>query len=101
MRIYDEEFKRNAVTMLVMSNKTLVQVSSELGVSKGALEKWKKKYKTELDSNYKQSSGGMKPSDIIEENRQLRKELARVTWQRDILKKATSILSERPLGGMQ
>jgi len=41
------------------------------------------------------------PREMAEEIKQLRKELTHVTWQRDILKKAAGILSERSQGGMQ
>lgn len=44
--------------------------------------------------------GGPTPRDLVAENQRLRKELERVTWQRDILKKAASILSEKSPGGM-
>ena len=41
------------------------------------------------------------PREMAEEIRKLRKELADVTWQRDILKKTTSILAERSPNGMK
>jgi hypothetical protein len=41
------------------------------------------------------------PREMAGEIGRLKKELAHVTWQRDILKKAASILSEKSQGGMQ
>jgi transposase-like protein len=45
-------------------------------------------------------SKGMIPSEMEEEIRRLRKELAYAQEQRDILKKACGILSDRPGRGM-
>ena len=39
---YDEEFKRNAVELLIQSGKPLKAVARELGVSDTALSNWKR-----------------------------------------------------------
>ena len=52
-----------------------------LGVSQHSLYEWKKKFS---------SAPGGQVSDQSEEIRQLKRELARVTEERDILKKATA-----------
>ena len=100
MKRYDDEFKKNAVTMLMMSQKPLRQVADELGVSDTSLENWKREYMKEID-RHPRGDGVPTPSDLVEEIKRLKKELIHVTWQRDILKKAASILSERSQGGMQ
>jgi transposase len=57
----------------------VAEVSQRLGVSQHSLYAWKKKFS--------QPSGG---NDKDVEIRQLKRELARVTEERDILKKATA-----------
>lgn len=96
---YDKEFKDSAVNMLLMSGKALSAVSRELGISDTALRKWKEAYLGETD-RHPRGEGMPTPREMTEEIKQLRKELTHVTWQRDILKKAASILSERSQGGM-
>ena len=85
-RRYDRQFKEDAVKHLMSSGQSLAQVSQELGVSSWSLSRWKAKYLQQAD---KAAEGvGPKPSELEAENRRLRRELARVTEQREILKKA-------------
>ena len=97
---YDQEFKRDAVTMLINSGRPLKQVAKELGVSDASLRDWRETYLEALEGRPAGGEGGPTPRDLVAENQRLRKELERVTWQRDILKKAASILSEKSPGGM-
>jgi len=57
------------------------EVSQRLGVSTHSLYSWVKKYSTSSDADSK--------DDHAAENRRLKRELARITEERDILKKAT------------
>ena len=85
-RRYDRQFKEDAVKHLISSGESMAQVAGELGVSTFSLKRWKEKYLSEAD---KAAGGtGPKPSELEAENRKLRRELARVTEQREILKKA-------------
>jgi len=89
-RRYDEEFKRNAVELLESGERTAVQLSRELGVSDCSLGKWKRQF-----GRQGQASGsglGAEQSRIAE----LERELAAVSRQRDILKKALAILGQEP-----
>lgn len=74
---FSEEFKRDAVRQIRERGYPVVEVSQRLGVSQHSLYEWKKKFS---------SSSGNQASDQSEEVRQLKKELARVTEERDILK---------------
>ena len=96
---YDQEFKDNAVNMLVMSGKALSVVARELGVSDTALRKWHEKSLAETD-RHPRGEGMPTPAEMAGEIKRLNKELAHVTWQRDILKKAAGILSEKSQTGM-
>lgn len=78
---FSDEFKRDAVRQITERGYPVAEVSQRLGVSPHSLYEWKKKFS---------STFGNQSSDQADEIRQLKKELARVTEERDILKKATA-----------
>ena len=73
---FTEEFKRDAVRQITERGYPVAEVSQRLGVSPHSLYEWKKKFGT----------SNVKASDGAQEIRRLKKELARVTEERDILK---------------
>jgi transposase len=80
---FSDEFKRDAVTQITERGYPVAEVSQRLGVSQHSLYEWKKKFA--------QSSGG---DDKDAEIRRLKRELTRVTEERDILKKATAYFAK-------
>lgn len=96
---YDDEFKRNAVNMLVMGGRPLKVLAQELGVSDASLRGWRDRY-LEDEQRHPRGEGMPTPRELADENRRLRRELDRVVRQRDILKKAMGICSETSPGGM-
>jgi len=97
---YDEEFKRQAVELVIHSGKTQAKIARELGVSDYSLTLWKKDYlrhskPAQLDGEQ------MSPEQMFEKIRQLQKENEYLKRQREILKKAMSILGEEPQSGMR
>lgn len=90
VRTYDKEFKINAVNLYLSSGKTYDQISAELGVPTGTLVHWVKDHKEDGVDAFP-GKGNIKQGDI--EIQQLRKELAIVREERDILKKALGIFS--------
>ena len=99
-RRYDKEFRRDAVELLLNSAKPLKPLAKELGVSDTTLRAWRDAYLGEVQGYGDRSPSGPTPRDMADELRRLRKELERVTRQRDILKKALGILSDQSPGGM-
>lgn len=81
---FTEEFKRDAVRQITERGYPVSEVSRRLGVSAHSLYEWRKKYASEV------SKGG----DQADEIRQLKRELARVTEERDILKKAAAYFAK-------
>ena len=79
---YSDDFKRDAVHQMTVRGYPVREVSLRLGVSTHSLYKWMKLF-AEPDSK----ADGV---DHEAENRRLKRELARVTEERDILKKATA-----------
>ena len=104
---YDKEFKRQAVDLYLSSGKSLKQVSRELGVSDGSLRKWQKDLfggsggQGGVSRERDESLAGMDPEEMAQEIRRLNQENAHLRRQREILKKAASILAEDPQLGMR
>jgi transposase len=96
---YDEEFKRDAVRMMMMGERPLKVLAQELGVSDASLRGWRNRY-LEEEGRHPRGEGMPTPRELADENRRLRRELDRVVRQRDILKKAMGICSETSPGGM-
>ena len=91
-KVYTEEFKHSVVDHWCHSGKTAVQVAQEFGVKVWNVRDWRRRYgptHKPVDAPLPQTSEAM-----AREIQQLRKEVARVTTQRDILKKTMGILSE-------
>ena len=88
--IYKEEFRRQAVEMVIHSGKTQAQVARELGCSEYSLNLWKKAYlrqqaPAEIDGQQRS------PEQMFAEIRRLQNENEYLKRQREILKKAMSI----------
>ena len=89
---YTEEFKRSVIDHWRNSGKTAAQVAQEFGINIWNLRDWKRQYGSvakPVDAPLPKTAEEMRL-----EIQELRKELARVTMQRDILKKTMGILSE-------
>jgi len=96
---YDEEFRKDAVEMLINGDRSLRRLARELGVSPQTLHNWRNAYLGKKDSQPAKGIPGVKQA--YDELRRLRTENLVLKRQRDILKKALSILSEPPAGGMR
>jgi len=82
---YSDDFKRDAVHQISVRGYPVSEVSRRLGVSKHSLYKWLKQF----------GEATAKPAvDHEAENRRLKRELARVTEERDILKKAAAYFAQ-------
>lgn len=92
VRVYDKEFKLNAIKLYLTSGRTYKQVSKELGIPGGTLVTWVKSHKKDGAEAFP-GKGFIKPSDAEVMN--LRKELSIVREERDILKKALGIFSSQ------
>ena len=86
---YSKEFKQRAVRMTISSDKSTAQIARELGVKVTTLYSWVNK---EKDSE--KSSDEISKADLFDELSRLKKELADVKEQRDILKKATAYFAK-------
>jgi transposase len=91
-RRFSQEFKLDAVSMVVDQGRDLYEVAKELEIRPDILRKWKKKFESDGQSAFP-GSGRLKPED--EELRRLRRDNVRLRMERDILKKAVAICSDR------
>jgi transposase len=88
-RRFDREFKRQAVRLASEEGQSLSQVARDLDVRPDMLRRWKKQFEEGGERSF---PGKGRPQD--EELARLRRDLRRVTEERDILKKAVAIFSE-------
>jgi transposase len=95
-RTYSKEFKLEALSLLESSGKSVSQLERELGITTGLLPKWKQRYRVN------KAEQSLEPSDLVAaqaELRRVKRELAIVSQERDILKKAIAIFSKEPSNG--
>lgn len=83
---FTEDFKIDAIKQITERGYSVSDVSQRLGVSTHSLYAWMKRYSA--------SPGGVARDDQSSEIRRLKQELARVTEERDILKKATAYFAK-------
>jgi transposase len=80
---YRDEFKKDAVSQVVERGYSVSDVAGRLGISTKSLYTWKAEYS-------KPDKARDDAAVLTSELRQLKRELSRVTEERDILKKATA-----------
>lgn len=90
-RKFDDELKNEIIRML-NSGRNVKEISQTFDIAENVLYRWK------TDQNMKQKTKSNEDKNdftlrIIAENEQLKKENARVTEERDILKKALAFFS--------
>jgi transposase len=89
-RSYTEEFKREVLEMAASKEVSVAQLARDLGITPSLIYKWRERYRVDG------SRGELKPSEKREteaEIRRLKRELAVVKQERDILKKAIQVFS--------
>ena len=101
-RRYDEAFRREAIRLWKSSGQSAEVTARELGISVFQLYDWNRGagVSRAADSARLPDLKPVSKEAMQEEIARLRRELGRVTEQRDILKKAAGILSEPSPSGM-
>jgi len=89
-RNYTREFKQEALQLWETSGKSAQQIEADLGITHGLLYKWRREAQ-QAGENAFPGHGQVNASDA--EMNQLRRELAEMREERDILKKAVAIFS--------
>ena len=90
-RNYDREFKLNALKLYRESQKPMSKICKDLEIPISTFSGWVKEFEFHGEESFP-GSGKLKPCN--EEVYLLKKQLADVTMERDILKKAIAIFSK-------
>ena len=85
---YTEEFKKSSAQLAVESKQSVTKTAQELGVNATTLHGWVNRYFPKTTVAKTKHSAPV--DDVQAELHRLRKELARVKIERDILKKAAA-----------
>ena len=90
-RVYNPEFKKEAVRLFLKKEKSASEIAKDLGISAWSLYQWRDQYEKDAELAFP-GKGHLKPED--EEMRRLQRENAILKEERDILKKALAIFSK-------
>jgi transposase len=84
-RKFTPEFKAEAVAMVEAAGGNIAQVAKELGIAESTVGNWVRKFREQAE--------GAPTAEERAEIRELRRELARVERERDLLAKAVAFFS--------
>ena len=90
---YTEEFRRSSAKMAIESDQPIAATARDLGIHDGTLYGWVAKYYPDRQH----SPHSDDKAESSEELRRLRKEIAQLRMERDILKKAAAYFAGEPL----
>lgn len=103
-RHHDAAFKKQAVELVIQSGKPITHLAKELGISVSTLHQWKADYLKAAEGVkepfQEQVPTSASPQELFQEVRRLQKENQQLKIQREILKKAMSILGQDPPSDM-
>jgi transposase len=88
---FTKEFKLEAVQLLKQSGRPAAEIARELGIPRNRLYKWAAQLEGHGDASFPGS--GRQPAPAEELSR-LRREVVRLTEERDILKKAAAYFAK-------
>lgn len=86
-RIFSREYKLEAVKLVREREVAVAQAARDLDVHENVLRKWVRKYSDDASQSFP-GKGQMKPEQL--EIERLRREVAKLKAERDILKKAAA-----------
>ncbi len=87
-RRFSAEYKREAMAMLDVPGVSVSQIAADLGIGATVLGRWRRELRQEPDQAF---PGHGRPRE--EEVGRLRRELARVTKERDFLREAAAFFA--------
>ncbi len=92
-KTYTREFKLEAIRLAETSGRPVTQIERELGLSQGTIAHWRHQAQRNGDESFP-GHGHLLPSEA--RLRQLERENAILRQERDILKKAIAVVSQKP-----
>lgn len=88
--LYTAEFRESAVKLAVESDQPVTKVAEELGVNANTLHTWISKY----HKGRPPQGAQVQDEHLYEELKRLRRDVKRLTEERDILKKAAAYFAK-------
>jgi transposase len=98
-KVYTAEFRESAVKLANDSDKPIAQTARDIGVNENTLHTWISKYSRPVEN-----AKAVRTDDhLYEELKRLKKEVAQLTEERNLLKKAAAYFAKEQLStaGMQ
>jgi transposase len=92
-RNYDQEFRAGAVRIARESEKSIAQVARELGINEGTLGNW-----VAADRRARERGNGGLSEDERAELVRLRREVAELAMERDVLKRSVALWVREAMG---
>ncbi len=89
-RRFSDEFKQDAVNLVVVQGYSFKRAADAVGVSSRSLREWHEKFSPKPDECGDEAT----VLQLQDENKRLRKELKRAEMEREILKKATAYFAK-------
>jgi transposase len=93
-KAYPESFRKEAVRLADLPDRTATDVAKELGIHVGQIYNWRAQYSKLAKGQFKKVDGVDYSKDESAELRRLRKENAKLREERDFLKKATAYFAK-------
>jgi transposase len=87
-KIYPSEFKESAVKLAIEFKQPVAQTAKELGITRTTLYNWVDKYSRPKEPAMRTEE------HLYDELKRLKKDLARVTQESDLLKKAAAYFAK-------
>lgn len=88
MESYTPEFKRDSVSFVIASGRPIKQVARELGINDTTLGNWVRAERK--DGSLTRAAPTADDAQMEAENKRLRKRIAELETEREILKRATA-----------
>jgi len=91
---YPESFRKEAVRLANLPDRTATDVAKELGIHVGQIYNWRTQFSKLSKGQFKIVDGVDHSKDESAEIRRLKKEVAKLKEERDFLKKATAYFAK-------
>ncbi len=93
-KAYPESFRKEAVRLADLPDRTAADVARELGIHVGQIYNWRSQFNKLAKGQFTAAEGVNYSQQESEEIRRLKKENAKLRQERDFLKKATAYFAK-------